>query len=72
MHCDCCDVLLTDYEASLVFVDSGMYANTCLKCLKGLGLKYKGNTLLLSNKQVEDEHEQQIREFLDLNEDEYE
>lgn len=66
MHCDCCDVLLTDYEASIVFVGSGMYANTCVKCLTGLGLPYKGNKLLLSNKKTEDEHEQQVKEFLQL------
>ena len=70
IHCDCCDVLLTDYESSIRFVDSGMYASTCLKCLSGLGLKYKGNKLLLSNKTVDDEHEQLVKDFLDLNDNE--
>lgn len=70
MHCDCCDVLLTDYEASIVFVGSGMYANTCVKCLTGLGLPYKGNKHLLSNKKPEDEHEQMVKDFLDFNDNE--
>lgn len=72
MHCDCCDVLLTDYESSIRFVESGVHANTCLKCLSGLGLQYKGNKLLLSNKKFEDEHEKAVKEFLDLHEDDNE
>jgi hypothetical protein len=31
MHCDCCDRLLTDSEATAKF-ESGAYVNMCTKC----------------------------------------
>lgn len=41
MHCDCCDVLLTDEESRIRLRSSGEFANTCRKCLDSSGLSYK-------------------------------
>lgn len=46
MRCDCCDKKLTDYECSIKSLYSGDYLNTCVKCLKDLGINYKGNNSL--------------------------
>jgi hypothetical protein len=44
MHCDCCDALLTDYEATLRHAHTGEFLNTCNKCLKGLSIPKKGRS----------------------------
>ena len=41
MHCDCCDALLADVEQTIIFTNSGEQANTCLKCLSTMDVKYK-------------------------------
>lgn len=38
MRCECCDVVLTDFEATRKSKLSGEYLNTCNKCLKDLGI----------------------------------
>lgn len=47
MRCDCCDVILSDYEACIKHRDTGEYLNTCLKCLDGLSIPYIGRPDLL-------------------------
>ena len=36
MHCYCCDVVLTDYEATLQDADTGEYLEVCLECLRAV------------------------------------
>lgn len=38
MRCDCCDRILSDYEACLKHAITGEYLNTCNKCLRGLDI----------------------------------
>lgn len=57
MRCDCCDTVLTDYEASIKSVKSGDYLNTCKKCLKGLSIDYKGNRNLQNRREILDEED---------------
>lgn len=52
MRCCCCDNLLTDYETSIKNQQTGFYEDTCLKCLKGLNIHYKGNRQLLKKRDV--------------------
>lgn len=32
MHCDCCDQLLSEAEATARFVESGNFVNMCAEC----------------------------------------
>lgn len=43
MHCDCCDKLLDEAEASARFVESGNFVNMCTECRSYLprNLKWK-------------------------------
>jgi hypothetical protein len=50
MRCDCCDRVLTDFEATLRHKKTGEFLNTCLKCLEGLDIKYTGRVELLTSK----------------------
>lgn len=59
MHCDCCDKVLTDYEATLRYVSTEEFVNTCLKCLEGLNIEVKGNPAL---KRKKDEAVEEIGE----------
>lgn len=43
MRCKCCDSLLTDYESSIKGELSNTYLDTCITCLKDLGIAYYGN-----------------------------
>lgn len=36
MRCDCCNNILSDYEATLKFKGSGEYSNMCTTCIKEL------------------------------------
>jgi uncharacterized metal-binding protein YceD (DUF177 family) len=36
MHCECCDVILNDEEATAKFVESGHYVSMCSQCRKHL------------------------------------
>jgi hypothetical protein len=79
MHCDCCDKLLTDYEASFKGKISGEYLNTCSKCLEGLGIAYTGNNIFTDKEVNElDEYEVDVEDlyihpdkyaFVDLEDD---
>jgi hypothetical protein len=42
MHCDCCDKLLTEAEASARFVETGNFVDMCSECRSYLpaGLKW--------------------------------
>lgn len=54
MHCDCCDKVLSDYECSIKHRTEGHYLNTCMSCLKGLGIPFIGNATL-SRKTIDPE-----------------
>ena len=43
MRCVCCNRPLTDYETSIKGSISGKYLDSCVKCLTGIGVQYKGN-----------------------------
>jgi hypothetical protein len=60
MHCDCCDKILTDYEATLCYVSTGDFVNTCLKCLDGLNIQVKGNNRLKKRNEDYTEEENEI------------
>ena len=36
MHCYCCDVVLTDYEATLQDANTRAYLDMCLECLRSV------------------------------------
>lgn len=38
MKCSCCDVILTPQESVRKFKESGMYTDTCSRCLREIGL----------------------------------
>jgi len=68
IRCYCCDKLLTDYETSLVNLQTGDYEDTCLKCLRGLSIKVKGNPdLLRKNEEKDDFDLPQDDDWFDLN-----
>lgn len=55
MRCECCDNKLTDYETSLKHRVTGLYLNTCRKCLKSIGIiPWTGNKALIK-KDIEEE-----------------
>jgi predicted transcriptional regulator with HTH domain len=66
IRCYCCDKILSDYERSIKNVQTGDYEDTCLKCLQGLNIRYKGNTTLL--KKNEDRSEEMVYDDSDLGE----
>lgn len=41
MHCECCDVLLDDVEATAKFAESGRYVGMCTKCQRFLPKELK-------------------------------
>lgn len=56
MHCDCCDKLLEDAEASARFVESGNYVNMCSECRSWLPKELKWQTRAdLERKDLEEE-----------------
>lgn len=59
--------MLSDYECTLVNVNTGEYEDTCLKCLKGLNIKVRGNTSL----QKRDDLENDIDDFYMDEEDKF-
>ena len=42
MRCTCCNKAFNDFESTAKEL-SGDYLDTCMKCLKGLGIPYLGN-----------------------------
>ena len=62
MRCECCDKILSDYEATLIIKSTGEYADTCLKCLEGLGIDIQGNNRL---KRKHDEISEELEAQLD-------
>lgn len=72
MRCFCCDKILSDYERTLKNVQTGDYEDTCLKCLQGLNIKYRGNpNLIKRNEEAENDMDDyytdsDLGEFKDL------
>jgi hypothetical protein len=54
MRCDCCNRRLNDYESTLKHAELGCYMNTCVKCLKSLGIPTVGRDDLAKHAVVED------------------
>jgi len=42
MRCLCCNRLLNDYESTVRHSDTGEFLDTCMRCLDGLNIPYKG------------------------------
>ncbi len=57
MKCTCCDKNLSDYESTLRHAETGEFLDTCLKCLKGLGIPTKGRDDLSRKEPIEEEKE---------------
>lgn len=74
MHCDCCDHLLDDIEATARFTETGNFVNMCKKCIrflpKDLQINYRND---LKGKEREEKEEQAAEDKLyDEDEDGYE
>jgi hypothetical protein len=63
MRCSCCNKNLSDYEATLRIVSTNSFADTCLKCLQGLQIEVKGNTML--KKKIDLYEEEELLDELD-------
>jgi hypothetical protein len=57
MKCGCCNKTLNDYEATLRHATTGEFLDTCMKCLKGLGIPLRGREDLNKKELPEDEKE---------------
>jgi hypothetical protein len=57
MRCCCCDKNLSDYESTLRLLSTGDFADTCLKCLKGLSIDVVGKQSL--KKKFEDQPDEE-------------
>ena len=58
MHCECCDALLTDFEACRKDRRTGQYLNICQQCFSESGLVGKIPTIdrrdLLTQQDIDD------------------
>jgi hypothetical protein len=41
MRCTCCDRILSDYESTIRSEVTGEFLDTCMTCLKEIGIKFK-------------------------------
>lgn len=64
MRCSCCQRVLNDYESTLRHADTGEFLDTCLKCLKGLGIPTRGREDLNKKEIPEDEETGEFFEFM--------
>lgn len=76
MRCYCCDKQLTDYEATLLICSTDEFADTCLKCLEGLGINVKGNSQLKRrhdelNPEYEAQLDDELKELIQQQRDDY-
>jgi hypothetical protein len=55
MRCDCCNRLLSDYEATLRHAVTNEFMNTCNRCLDGLEIPTRGRPDLNPYEQLTDE-----------------
>ena len=55
MRCDCCNKNLNDYESTAKHAITGMYLNTCRKCLKEIGIPVIGNSNFNKDEEMSDE-----------------
>lgn len=70
MHCECCDALLDDVDATARFTESGNYVNMCKKCRKFLPRNIE---VTLRNDLQRKTHEEEDGDLIDkdlYNEDE--
>mgnify|MGYP001384128313 CR=1 FL=1 len=68
MRCDCCNILLSDYEATLKSAQTNEFLNTCLKCLEGLNIDTIGRTDLSAfdfSSEEEEYEAQYVQDFLE-------
>ena len=72
MRCVCCNVALTDYEATRKSVVTNEYFDMCNKCFKTIreDMLYKDNPALLSSTELSELDEDDIY-FDDFDNDEY-
>lgn len=68
IRCECCDKNLSDYESTLRLVSTGDFADTCLKCLKGLSIDVVGKQSLKKKfeDQPDDEDDYYNEDFTDI------
>jgi hypothetical protein len=57
MRCTACNKALNDYESTLRHAETGEFLDTCMKCLKGLGIPLRGREDLNKKELPEDEKE---------------
>ena len=55
MRCQCCNRVLSDWEATLRQASTGEFLDTCNKCLKGLDISYIGREDLDPYEQIFEE-----------------
>jgi hypothetical protein len=55
MRCECCNKRLSSYEAALKHAETGVYLDTCVKCLDGLGIPVMGNEDLADEAEPDDD-----------------
>ena len=58
MRCICCNKALNDYEATARHVETNEFLDTCLKCLKEIGIGHVGRSDLYPYEEVEDHVEE--------------
>jgi hypothetical protein len=57
MRCECCNRILSDYEATAKNANTGAYLNACLFCLKDTGIEIDGRKDLdPTSEYLEDEY----------------
>ena len=56
MHCDCCDRLLNDHEATRKSKSTGEYLNMCNKCLSTVDIDYESRHDLDPNGAQDDDY----------------
>lgn len=74
MHCECCDALLDDVDATAKFTESGTYVNMCRACRKFLprNLEVTLRSDLLRKTREEEDSEIVDRDLYNEDEDGYE
>jgi uncharacterized metal-binding protein YceD (DUF177 family) len=55
VRCDCCNRLLSDYEATLRHAVTNEFINTCNRCLDGLEIPTRGRPDLNPYEQLTEE-----------------
>ncbi len=69
MRCICCNKNLNDYESTAKHAITGVYLDTCRKCIADIGYPVMGNTSFDKDEDIDEEFiEEDLDESID---DEY-